>query len=153
PTVVLLSRPPPTAAAAAPTLAASIAPTLTAIAATAALAAAALAPRRVGRRIQAHHVRCLGALRLLDDVELDLFTLVEDLEAGPIDCAVVHEHVRPALPLEKAVPLLLREPLDGAIGTSHRRYSWYERLRQSKVRCDVPYPRKLPRRNAPAAGA
>ncbi len=30
------------------------------------------------------------------------------------------EHVRATLPLQEAVTLFLREPLDGAVGTSHR---------------------------------
>src|SRR5688572_11239221 len=83
-------------------------------------AAATLTPGWLSRRVQADNTRRFRTLRLLDDVELDFLALVEDLEAGAVNGAVVNEHVRAALPLEKAVALLLRKPFDGTVGTSHR---------------------------------
>src|SRR5687767_12280571 len=88
--------------------------------AAAAHATAALTPRGLGRRVEPHDIRGLRTLRLLDDVELDFFALVEDLEAAAVNGAVMDEDVRAALALEEAVALLLREPFDGTVGTSHR---------------------------------
>src|SRR5690606_12977416 len=91
-----------------------------ATATTAIAATTALTSGRLGRRIEPHHVRSLRALGLLDDVKLDFLTFIEDLEAAAVDGAVVHEDIRAALALQETVALLLREPLDGTVGTSHR---------------------------------
>src|SRR5690606_5747482 len=82
--------------------------------------AARCTTRRLRRRVQTHDVLRLRPLRLLDDVELHLLTLVEHLEAGALDGAVVDEDVGPVLGGQEAVTLFLRAPLDVALGTSHR---------------------------------
>src|SRR5690606_8661854 len=90
-----------------------------AVAAAAGPARAALttrrAARRLRRRVQPHDVLRLRPLGLLDDVELHFLALVEHLEAGALDGAVVHEDVGPVLGGEETVTLFLREPLDATL--------------------------------------
>src|SRR5262249_52736150 len=60
-------------------------------------------------------VRGLGTLRALDDLELHPLTLRQRLVAVHRDRREVDEHVVATLPLDEPVPLLVREPLDGAL--------------------------------------
>src|SRR5512133_1543939 len=62
------------------------------------------------------HVRRLQALIALHDVELDLLTLGQRLVAFPCNRREVDEDVFAAFALDEAVALLVREPLDGALG-------------------------------------
>jgi hypothetical protein len=64
-----------------------------------------------GNELQLDYVLSLKALRTLDDVELDLVTLVERLKAFRLDCGMVHEDVTPGSTADKAVTLLVAEPL------------------------------------------
>src|SRR5687767_9586866 len=60
-------------------------------------------------------VRRLGALGALDDLELHLLTLGQRLVPLHRDRGEVDEDVLATLTLDEAVPLLVREPLDGAL--------------------------------------
>src|SRR5688572_24751106 len=86
----------------------------------AACAITAATTRRFGRWVETHDTRGLRPLGLFDNFELDLFALVENFEAIAVDRAVMHEDIRTALALKEAVALLLREPLNSTVGTSHR---------------------------------
>src|SRR4051812_44785959 len=64
-------------------------------------------------------VRCLQAFIALHDVELDLLTLGQRLVAFPCNRREMDEHVFAAFALDEAVALLVREPLDGALGQTY----------------------------------
>ena len=57
------------------------------------------------------HVLSLKALGTLDDVELDLVTLVERLESLRLDCGMMYEDVTPGSTADKTVTLFVAEPL------------------------------------------
>src|SRR3954452_5559567 len=61
-------------------------------------------------------VRGLGPLRATGDLELDGLTLGKGLVAVHVDGREVHEDVIPALAGDEAVPLLVAEPFDRAVG-------------------------------------
>src|SRR5205807_8093553 len=69
-----------------------------------------------GKGLARLDVRCLQALVALHDLELDLLTLGQRLVAFPCNRREVDEDVLAALALDEAVALLVREPLDGALG-------------------------------------
>src|ERR1043166_8734386 len=81
------------------------------------------------------HVRRLRSFLALHDFELDAIAFGQGLEAGPLNRAEMHEHIRSALPRNKTVPLRVVEPLHGASETSH---------------CDVPRTRSCGSRKYPA---
>jgi hypothetical protein len=64
-----------------------------------------------GNGLQLDYVLSLKAFRTLDDVELDLVTLVERLETFRLDCGMVYEDVTPGSTADKAVTLLVAKPL------------------------------------------
>src|SRR5207248_8117812 len=69
-----------------------------------------------GKGLARLDVRSLQALVALHDLELDLLTLGQRLVAFPCNRREVDEDVLPALALDEAIALLVREPLDGALG-------------------------------------
>src|SRR6266498_258873 len=69
-----------------------------------------------GKGLDRLDVRSLQALVALHDLELDLLTLGQRLVAFPCNRREVDEDVLAALALDEAVALLVREPLDGALG-------------------------------------
>src|SRR5262245_26327492 len=64
----------------------------------------------------------LRAFLSLNDFELHVIALGERLEAAALDCAVVHENVRPALARDEAEPLRVVEPLYRTGDASHRTF-------------------------------
>src|SRR5262245_55362220 len=70
---------------------------------------------RTVRRLRQRNVLCLQALVALLDVELDALAFSEGAVAVHLDRAVMHENVVSPLALDEPVPLLVREPLDGAL--------------------------------------
>src|SRR5213076_2924482 len=71
-----------------------------------------------GKGLDRLNVRRLQALVALHDLELDLLTLGQRLIAFPCNRREVDEDVFAAFALDEAVALLVREPLDGALGQS-----------------------------------
>src|ERR671934_2216809 len=69
-----------------------------------------------GKGLDRLDVRRLQALVALHDLELDLLTLGQRLVAFPCNRREVDEDVFAAFALDEAVALLVREPLDGALG-------------------------------------
>src|SRR6187549_4219272 len=72
-----------------------------------------------GKGLDRLHVRRLQALIALHDVELDLLTLGQRLVAFPCNRREVDKDVFAAFALDKAIALLVREPLDGALGQTY----------------------------------
>src|SRR5438034_365063 len=75
-----------------------------------------LGAQRRARLVLGPDVRGLQALVALHHVELDLLTLGQRLVAFPSNRREVDEDVLAAFALDEAIALLVREPLDGALG-------------------------------------
>src|SRR5215469_9758296 len=58
-----------------------------------------------------HHICCLRSLRALDDVELDVFSLLECFEPLALECGVMDKHILPAIQTNESKPLSIVEPL------------------------------------------
>ncbi len=62
-----------------------------------------------------HHICRLESLRTLDDIEFDLITLGQRLEAIALDCRKMHEYVFSAVLLDETKALGVVEPLHSTV--------------------------------------
>src|SRR5574341_303826 len=58
-----------------------------------------------------HHIGRLRSLRALDDIELDVLSLLECLESIALKRGVMDKHILPAIETNKSKPLSIVEPL------------------------------------------